>query len=444
MIIDRIFHKINSSKSHPYLYLSPHVYSFGNCADYIYKGLIRAKHAKKKLVILYPFDIPFIFKYKLTNRALFNIKSDLIFDQGKYVTLFSRTLMTIVYMPLRVLGLLLRKFFRFNLPDSYHFPNIGTRYIFVPEKSINKFSLGLVREHDGSEKFSKKIDFAISLNGNVSDGYEHEKIGIPKNSWFVCLHVRGRGFHNDNSISLSSVLDRNPNILNFIPAIKEITSRGGWVVRMGDSTMEPLPSMENVIDYPFTKYKSEFMDLCLIQNCRFFFGGQSGLQNFANVAFTNVLLINMYHWFFEPTLIRGRGIRMHVYSKKKERNLSIKELLSLDLETKMSFHSRAILLRHGHFNDEDYVFIENSAEEISKAVLEYMDFLSNDDLSLTSKQKKYNEYRKKQRHRLLTSSRFTSPRTHNDEYEMIECYRATIRVEAAQGTLCAGFLEENW
>ena len=46
--------------------------------------------------------------------------------------------------------------------------------------------------------------------------------------------------------------------------------------------------------------------------------------------------------------------------------------------------SRAILIRHGHFNDEDYVFIENSAEEISKAVLEYMDFLSNDDLSLTS------------------------------------------------------------
>jgi len=121
MIIDYIFHKINSSKSHPYLYLSPHVYGFGDCIEDIYRGLIRVRCENKKLVILYPFDIPFIFKYKLTNRALFNIKSDLIVDQGKYVSILSRTLMTIIYMPLRVVGLMLRKFSRFNLLDSYHF-----------------------------------------------------------------------------------------------------------------------------------------------------------------------------------------------------------------------------------------------------------------------------------------------------------------------------------
>ena len=31
-------------------------------------------------------------------------------------------------------------------------------------------------------------------------------------------------------------------------AIKEITSRGIWEVRMGDNTMNPLPEMKNVID----------------------------------------------------------------------------------------------------------------------------------------------------------------------------------------------------
>ena len=95
--------------------------------------------------------------------------------------------------------------------------------------------------------------------------------------------------------------------------------------------------------------------------------------------------------------------------------------------------SRAILIRHGHFNDEDYVFIENSAEEISKAVLEYMDFLSNDDLSLTSKQKKYNESRKKLGHRLLKSNRITPPRTHNDEEEMIARYFSAMLVEGYEG-----------
>lgn len=433
MIIDRIFHKINSSKSHPYFYLSPHVYGFGDCAQQIHHALIRAMYRKKKLVILYPFDIPFIFKYKLTNRALFNIKSDLIVDQGKYVTLFSRTLMTIIYMPLRVVGLLLRKFSRFNLLDSYHFPNIGYRDVYVAENSINKFSLEPILKYNWGEKFSKKIDFTISLNGNVCDGYEQQKLGIPKNSWFVCLHVRGSGFRGD-----AGKRDyRNPNISNYIPAIKEITSRGGWVVRMGDDTMKPLPSMENVIDYPFTKYKSEFMDLCLIQNCRFFIGGQSGLQEFANLAYKYVLLINMYVWNFEPALTHNRGILQRIYSKKDKRYLSVKEIFSIDLGTK-NYHI------HNGLTDENYVHTENSEEDISKAVLEYMDFLSNDDKSLTSKQKEYNKYNKQQGYRLLKSNRVTSPKTSSDKFEMVVLYKSMMELERIRGTLCAGFLEDYW
>jgi hypothetical protein len=237
-------------------------------------------HEKKKLVILYPFDIPCIFKYKLTNRTLFNIKSDLIVDQGKYVTMLSRSLMTFIYMPLRTVELLLRKFTKFYLPDSYHFPQIGIRDIFVPEKSLKEFSFDANLRYNWREKFNAIKDITIKLNNDVQDKYEYREIGIPKDSWFVCLHVREGGFRNDRGKRDY----RNSNILNYIPAINEITSRGGWVVRLVDNTMTPLPSMENVIDYPFTKYKSDFMDLCLIQNCRFFIGDQSGhmrLQNYS-------------------------------------------------------------------------------------------------------------------------------------------------------------------
>jgi putative glycosyltransferase (TIGR04372 family) len=440
MIIDRIFHKINSSKSHPYFYLSPHVYSFGNCADNIHAGLMRAKHEKKKLVILYPFDIPFIFKYKLINIALFNIKSDFIVDQGRYTLVLSRTLMTIIYMPLRVTGLLLRKFSRFNLFDSYHFPQIGIQDIYAPGKSFNKFSFKPIQKYNLIEDISRKIDFTLSLKGNVSDGYEQEKLGIPKNSWFVCLHVRESGFHGDKPESLSSKLNRNPNILNYISAIKEITSKGGWVVRMGDNSMKPLPNMENVIDYPFTKYKSEFMDLCLIKNCRFFIGGQSGLQIFAELASKNILHINMY-WPTGPTTAgpTERGIIQHVYSKRDKRYLSIKELLTLDLEEK-NYN-----MLYG-LSDENYAQIENSEEEISNAVVEYMNYLSNDDMSLTSKQKEFNAYRNQQGYRLLKHNRcrLTSPKTHSEEDEMIELYKVLMKLEEVKGTLSADFLEKHW
>jgi len=390
-------------------------------------------YKKKKLVILYPFDIPFIFKYKIANKALFNIKSDLIFNQGKYLTIFSRTLITIIYMPTRVVGLLLRKFSKFNLPESYHFPEIGMRYIFVSENSMNKFSLESVQKYNWGEKSKKKIDFTISLNGKVHDGYEHLNIGIPKNSWFVCLHVRGSGFHGDAGRREY----RNPNISNYIPAIKKITSKGGFVVRMGDDTMKPLPRMENVIDYPFTKYKSEFMDLCLMQNCRFFIGGQSGLQEFATLAFKNILLINMYDWCLVPTGIKDRGILQHFYSKKNKRFLSTKELLTADYDQEV--------VQKGNLNtDTNFILSENSADEISKAVVEYMDFLSNDDLPLTSRQKEFIESSKTQGHRLCERYRMSSPKSRNDKNELLRLSTYTALIERKQGTLCAGFLEDNW
>ena len=71
MLLENIFHKINSSRKHPYFYLTPNAYAIGNCAEEIYNGLIKAKDTGTKLVILYTFDIPFIFKYKLTKRSLF-------------------------------------------------------------------------------------------------------------------------------------------------------------------------------------------------------------------------------------------------------------------------------------------------------------------------------------------------------------------------------------
>ena len=72
-----------------------------------------------------------------------------------------------------------------------------------------------------------------------------------------------------------------------------------------------------------------------------------------------------------------------------------------------------------------------------------MDFLSKKNFSLTFKQKEFIEYIKIQRQRVLEVKRFTSPKTHCDEDEMIQRYRFALLFELAQGTLCSDFLEEN-
>lgn len=100
------------------------------------------------------------------------------------------------------------------------------------------------------------------------------KLGLPEQAWFVCVHAREGGY---SPIDERLQNHRNSDIYNSIPAIQEITRRGGWVIRMGDSTMKPLPIMKNVVDYAQSPIKSGRMDLLLCAKARFFLGNTSGI-----------------------------------------------------------------------------------------------------------------------------------------------------------------------
>jgi putative glycosyltransferase (TIGR04372 family) len=97
--------------------------------------------------------------------------------------------------------------------------------------------------------------------------------GVPQGAWFVGLHVREAGakpLHAD----LHRVL--NANVMDYLPAIGEITRRGGWVIRIGDPSMVRLPAMANVIDYCHTDLRADWMDIFILARSRFFVGTSSG------------------------------------------------------------------------------------------------------------------------------------------------------------------------
>jgi putative glycosyltransferase (TIGR04372 family) len=97
--------------------------------------------------------------------------------------------------------------------------------------------------------------------------------GIPPDAWFVALHVRA-GTWKQHHLDLHRVLDAN--ISSYLPAITEITRRGGWVIRIGDDSMEPLQPMPNVLDYCHSDLRSDWMDGFLAARCRFMVGTSSG------------------------------------------------------------------------------------------------------------------------------------------------------------------------
>ena len=213
---------------------------------------------------------------------------------------------------------------------------------------------------------------------------ELERMGLPKDAWFVCLHVREGGWHND------AMVERNASILNYSEAIKEVTCRGGWVIRMGDSTMSKLPVMERVVDYPFTPSKSYAMDLYLLSECRAYIGMQSGIYSVAFMFQRPMVITNMASWFYPfPHMPGDIGVLKHVYSKSKKRFLSVREWMSEGLQA-TSFREL----------DDDFVLHENTPDELRAAVKECFD--RGENVDPTPLQREYNELRISRGHEILS------------------------------------------
>ena len=425
-----LFSVLNSLKSHPFYYLSPNTYAVGNCAEEIYCGLIKARVTGKKLIILYMFDLPFIFKYKLTNRSLFSIESNYIYNPNKYLLFLIRLILTGIYIPLRTVALVMRNFFDVRLDEAYSYPCIGRNELFVNNLVDSHFSFENVMQYDWKTKFGYEFDFTIGGQSKSDIFNNLEKMGLPKDAWYVCLHVRESGFRDDRGRREY----RNANISNYIPAIKKIVSEGGWVVRLGDNTMTPLPKIQNVIDYPFYDFKSDLTDLCLIKHCNFYIGCQSGVFDVAKLLNKPTLLINMYNWTFGgPLHTKDRGILKHIFSKKNKSYLSIKELFSGGYETQ-------------NMNGEvtDYIFVENSKNEILEAVSEYMDCIVKNSFAASETQLTSQNYVRKQAYSIFENSRLAPKNVMSDHEELIERYRIASQVLGSSGFICSKYLEKNW
>jgi putative glycosyltransferase (TIGR04372 family) len=101
-----------------------------------------------------------------------------------------------------------------------------------------------------------------------------EKVGMQRTDWFVTLHARESSYTGESAKSVND--HRNSDIESFILAIKKITQAGGWVIRMGDPKMKPLPPLEQVFDYAISPERYDWMDVFLCAENRFYLGVSSG------------------------------------------------------------------------------------------------------------------------------------------------------------------------
>lgn len=106
-----------------------------------------------------------------------------------------------------------------------------------------------------------------------------EAWGMKPDDWYVCLHTRDPSHYSE--VDGTGQTHRNSTIDAYLDAIRAITGKGGWVIKVGGPNSPKLPSLDRAIDYALSDFRSESMDICLIRNARAFIGTTSGLTNVA-------------------------------------------------------------------------------------------------------------------------------------------------------------------
>ena len=102
-----------------------------------------------------------------------------------------------------------------------------------------------------------------------------EILGVPLDAPIVTLHVRGPGYSPGTAEAMSL---RDARIEDYRLAVEYLADTGVYVIRLGDQTMTPMAPHDRVVDYPFTKAKSDWMDIYLANRCRFHIGTSSGMS----------------------------------------------------------------------------------------------------------------------------------------------------------------------
>jgi putative glycosyltransferase (TIGR04372 family) len=186
--------------------------------------------------------------------------------------------------------------------------------------------------------------------------------GLPEDAWFVLVHVREPGFHAHWHAHHAGT--RNAEIKAYSEVFDFVLSKGGWVVRGGDSSMRPLTPRERVIDYAASTQKHPAIDIYLCAECAYFigtnsgfslippiFGKRCGLTNWSPIAIPNWYLDDVYI----PKLVRKTS---------EGRYLSFKEMYT-------SFAGWSQFARD--FANTDFVIEDNSPEDLRELAEELHD-----------------------------------------------------------------------
>ena len=197
------------------------------------------------------------------------------------------------------------------------------------------------------------------------DDCEHRlaRIGVDLNRPIVCMHARESGYWGRTGDRTHST--KNADIASYIPAVEFLTKNGCQVVRLGDASMKPLPTMRFVFDYALSEYKSEFVDLYLLTRSKFLMCTSSGPFTVASMFNIPVLATNWVSSQLLPFLPKDLVLFKEFKYRSNGRRLSYDDLLRLDYGE----------FGYYNFQRKNIELVDNTADELRCATVEMLERL---------------------------------------------------------------------
>jgi putative glycosyltransferase (TIGR04372 family) len=189
-------------------------------------------------------------------------------------------------------------------------------------------------------------------------------MNISAKDWFICFHARDKKYLEKSLSSMDTSCHnfRDWDINSALKAVEYIASKRGFALRMGAIVEKKLPKLKSprIIDYA-ANYRTEFGDIYLPSKCKFLLGCSSGIGMVTQAFNVPAIFSNLIPLDFPPYSKRDLFIPKKIWSKKKKRFLTFKEIIN----SKVNEYSHQEL-----YVKEGLVPVENTPKEILDLAIE--------------------------------------------------------------------------
>lgn len=245
--------------------------------------------------------------------------------------------------------------FYFSLKLLEILPRFITNY-------FNFLKFGNLREFEYLDLLNDK-NINLNFTSSKSNLNKLNRFAINQNDDFVCISIRDSYFHK-NLYGQKSQEYRNFEIDDYIPVIDYLINLNFKVIRLGSSNKKISYKNKKFIDYACSKYKSDFLDIYFIKNCKALLTTSMGIQAVGMVFRKKILVYNKAPWQTLESSYRNCWLLpSKLVSKIDGTHLSLPNILKINY----------IPWGKKHFDDLKINVLPNSSEMILNSTIEFIE-----------------------------------------------------------------------